>query len=59
MAMFSLRRKGSFEEFVERDGKLAWEGLFTAYYSDVVWVSKEAKEISVPPDRRSVSSIVG
>ncbi|GKU02123.1 adp-ribosylation factor 6 [Fusarium langsethiae] len=47
-----------FDEFVRANSYLAFEDLPFIYYSPQLWESAEARETCVPPDRRSVSSIV-
>ncbi|KAL6362354.1 hypothetical protein LRP88_03632 [Fusarium phalaenopsidis] len=48
----------TFEEFVAVNAHLAYEDLPLVYYSPQLWQSAEVKEIYVPPDRHSLSSIV-
>lgn len=48
----------TFDEFVAANAHLAYEDLPLVYYSPQLWQSAEAKEVHVPPDRHSLSSIV-
>ncbi|KAG8667960.1 hypothetical protein FPOAC1_012802 [Fusarium poae] len=47
-----------FDEFVRENSYLAFEDLPFVYYSPQLWESAEARGAYVPPDRRTVSSIV-
>ncbi|KAK7420520.1 hypothetical protein QQX98_002718 [Neonectria punicea] len=48
----------AFEEFVTKSPHLAYEDLPFLYYSPELWWSTEAKEVFMPPDRLSLSSVV-
>ncbi|KAF4998271.1 hypothetical protein FGRMN_3320 [Fusarium graminum] len=52
------RNVTDFEEFVRGNSHLAYEDLPFAYYSAQLWQSVEAREAYVPPDRRTLSSII-
>jgi ubiquitin carboxyl-terminal hydrolase L3 len=58
IALAGRKDVGGFEEFVKGNSYLAFEDLPFIYYSPQLWESAEAREAYVPPDRRSVSSII-
>ncbi|KAM0549767.1 hypothetical protein ACHAPJ_009205 [Fusarium lateritium] len=58
IALAGQNDAASFEEFIKGSSYLAYEDLPLVYYSPQVWQSVEAREAFVPPDRRSLPSIV-
>ncbi|KAI8661267.1 hypothetical protein NCS55_00996600 [Fusarium keratoplasticum] len=58
LCLASGKVASKFEEFVTANAHLAYEDLPLVYYSPQLWQSAEVKEVYVPPDRHSLSSIV-
>lgn len=48
----------SFDNFMNSNPHLAYEGLPLMYYSEMILNSSEAKEVFIPPDRRPFPSVV-
>lgn len=48
----------SFKEFIRAHPQLAYEGLPFTYYSPELWNSAEAREMFIPPDRKTLPSFV-
>ncbi|EEQ84714.2 uncharacterized protein BDCG_07983 [Blastomyces dermatitidis ER-3] len=47
-----------FEEFLQANPELCWEGLWRLYYSDELWRSEDARTMYVVPDRRGIPAFV-
>ncbi|KAJ5934216.1 hypothetical protein N7466_003763 [Penicillium verhagenii] len=44
-----------FESFIRRNSFLAYEALWSVYYSPEIWYSEEAAEMFIAPDRRKIA----
>ncbi|KKZ62682.1 hypothetical protein EMCG_00365 [[Emmonsia] crescens] len=47
-----------FEQFLQGNPRLCWEGLWRMYYSDELWRSEDARVMYVAPDRMAVPAYV-